>query len=183
MEIESLLYISEKNSCRGWLVNLCWLSDLVWQKISKDKQRPICVILYVQSLRATFERDIEDLDRWRSWWPPLYKLLTINLPLLRDGPDNEALNSDSKHSRPSMETIIDLSRALSLSLVSPVTCPHRYILFKNAHALVIGKSSSYLGLWKKIKTLHCKRTILVTGNLPIKNCVMHIICHYLEGYF
>ena len=52
-----------------------------------------------------------------------YKLLTINLPLFRDGPDNEALNSDSKHSRPSMETIIDLSRALSLSLVSPVTCP------------------------------------------------------------
>ena len=50
MDIESLLYISEKNSCRGWLVNLCWLSDLVWKKISKDKQRPICFILYVRSL-------------------------------------------------------------------------------------------------------------------------------------
>ena len=53
MDIESLLYISEKNSCRGWLVNLCWLSDLVWQKISKDKQRPICIILYVRSLLQT----------------------------------------------------------------------------------------------------------------------------------
>ena len=50
MEIESLLYISEKNSCTEWLVNLCWLSDLVWQKLSKDKQRLICFILYVRSL-------------------------------------------------------------------------------------------------------------------------------------
>ena len=53
MDIESLIYISEKNSCRGWLVNLCWLSDLVWQKISKDKQRPICIILYVRSLGSS----------------------------------------------------------------------------------------------------------------------------------
>ena len=53
MDIESLLYISEKNSWLVWLVNLCWLSDLVWQKISKDKQRPIWFILYVRSLHLS----------------------------------------------------------------------------------------------------------------------------------
>ena len=54
--MESLLYISEKKSRRGWLVNLCWLSDLVWQKLSKDKQRPKCFILYVRSLIQPFAK-------------------------------------------------------------------------------------------------------------------------------
>ena len=60
---------------------------------------------------------------------------------------------------------------------------HWYILFKNAGPLGGGRSSF---MWKKMETLLCKRTICicsVTRNLPLKNCVMNIICHFLEGKF
>ena len=32
-------------------------------------------------------------------------------------------------------------------------------------------------------TLQKNNICSVTGNLHLKNCVMHIICHYLEGKF
>ena len=32
-------------------------------------------------------------------------------------------------------------------------------------------------------TLQKNNTCSVTLNLPLKNCVMHIICHFLEGKF
>ena len=32
-------------------------------------------------------------------------------------------------------------------------------------------------------TLQKNNIYSVTGNLPLKNCVMHIICHFSEGKF
>ena len=48
-----------------------------------------------------------------------------------------------------------------------------------------------MGMWKKFIhvekngnfTLQKNNICSVTGYLPLKNCVMHIICHYLEGKF
>ena len=54
MEVEMVSHILEPNSCRWCLVSLFWLSYLVWQKISKDKQRPICFILYIRSLGSPY---------------------------------------------------------------------------------------------------------------------------------
>ena len=43
--IVSLFQISETKSFSWWLVNLCWLADLVWQWLSQNTWGPIFLVL------------------------------------------------------------------------------------------------------------------------------------------
>ena len=63
--------------------------------------------------------------------------------------------------------------------------------FEIESPVYIVQECGYFRVWKKFIhvekngnfTLQKNNICSVTGNLPLKNCVMHIICHYLEGKY
>ena len=82
MDIISLYYISGPNSFRRWLVNLYWLSDLVWQLLSQDKLSPINVLPYRCYLEGPKLRYKHPLQFWcLDHSPGLGRLVTFDLSL------------------------------------------------------------------------------------------------------